>query len=348
MPSSHPLSAAALFSLEGYVAVVTGGGTGVGLVIAQTLAANGAKVYITGRRADVLETSARIHGSPERLGPEGGSIVAIDMDVTSKDSIKSAVAKITQMEDFVNVLVNNAGIWGGRPTAQPEDGPEAFSEAMMAEDKESNWQKSFDVNVTSQYFVTAAFLPLLAKAVSGPTGKIGTVINNSSVAAFLRVTQNRQFSYNASKAALTHLTRQMAYELSHEKINIRVNGLALGNYPAPFFPSMYPYSHVPNNSKRELLRVGTSMIYNPNNVDSIGYFPSEMTTGPSNDENVSVAPPNEHFAKFMESLGTKIVKRMGTPEEIASVILMLVTNEFIWGTTIIVDGGLVLTVPGNL
>lgn len=73
------------------------------LVIAQALAANGAKVYITGRRADVLETSARIHGAPERLGPDGGSIVSMVMDVTSKDSIKSAVAKITEKEGFVNM-----------------------------------------------------------------------------------------------------------------------------------------------------------------------------------------------------------------------------------------------------
>lgn len=72
-------------------------------MITQTLAANGAKVYITGRRADVLETSARIHGSPERLGPLGGSIVPIVMDITSKDSVRGVVAEITQKEGFVNV-----------------------------------------------------------------------------------------------------------------------------------------------------------------------------------------------------------------------------------------------------
>ncbi|KAI0835902.1 NAD(P)-binding protein [Hypoxylon sp. FL0890] len=305
MASSHPLSAAALFSLKGYVAVVTGGGTGVGLMIAQTLATNGAKVYITGRRADVLGTSARVHGSKEKLGPDGGSIVPITMDVTSKDGIKSVVAEIKKKDGFVNVLVNNAGVWGGRPTERPQDGPEAFSEAMLAESKEDNWQKSFEVNVTSQYFVTAAFLPLLAKAKSGPTGKLGTVINNSSAASFLRLSQNCQFSYNASKAAFTHLTRQMAFEFSHEKIDIRVNGLALG------------------------------------------YFPSEMTTGGSNESNES-APWDEHFAKFMKDMGIPKVKRMGTAEELASVVLMLATNEFMWGTITIVDGGFSLTTPGNM
>lgn len=72
-------------------------------MIAQTLAANGAKVYITGRRADVLETSARAHGSAEKLGASGGSIVPIVMDVTSKESIKAAVAEITQKEGYLNL-----------------------------------------------------------------------------------------------------------------------------------------------------------------------------------------------------------------------------------------------------
>ena len=72
-------------------------------VAAQTLAANGAKVYITGRRKEVLETSARIHGTPEKLGPDGGSIVPIAMDVNSKESIQSVVDDISRQDGFVNV-----------------------------------------------------------------------------------------------------------------------------------------------------------------------------------------------------------------------------------------------------
>lgn len=70
---------------------------------ARTLAVNGAKVYITGRRLAVLEDSARIHGSPETLGTRGGSIIPLVLDVTSKDSIKAAVDQITQKEGYVNV-----------------------------------------------------------------------------------------------------------------------------------------------------------------------------------------------------------------------------------------------------
>ncbi|KAI1210088.1 uncharacterized protein F4807DRAFT_69442 [Annulohypoxylon truncatum] len=227
------------------------------------------------------------------------------MDVTSKDSVKDAVAVIKEKEGFVNILVNNAGVWGGRTSASAQDGPDAFSEAMLAEDKEGAWQRSFDVNVTSQYFVTAAFLPLLAKAISGPTGRVGSVINNCSMAGLLRMSQNRQFPYNVSKAAFIHLTRQLAFEFSHEQVNVRVNGLALG------------------------------------------YFPSEMTTGESNAENESTES-NEDFGKFLKSMGVRIPTRMGTPQELASVVLMLATNDFVWGTVMIVDGGFTLAVPGNM
>lgn len=70
---------------------------------AQALAANGAKVYITGRRLDVLETSARVHGSAEKLGAQSGKIIPLVLDVTNKDSIKTAVEHITKEEGYVNV-----------------------------------------------------------------------------------------------------------------------------------------------------------------------------------------------------------------------------------------------------
>ncbi|KAI1358106.1 NAD(P)-binding protein [Xylaria arbuscula] len=305
MASPHPLSGAALFDLKDRVAVVTGGGTGVGLMIAQTLAANGAKVYITGRRADVLETSARLHGARDKLGESGGEILPLVMDVTDKESIKGAVAHIEAREGYLNILVNNAGVWTSRPTVKPADGPEAFGAAMFEEEIEDTWQQSFLTNSTSPYFVTAAFLPLLAKAVSSPAKQVGTVINNASVSGLLRMTQNSQYSYNASKAAAIHVTRQMAVDLSHENINVRVNALALG------------------------------------------YFPSEMTTGASNDDNQSNYDI-EGFRAFMQSMGVKTVKRMGSPQEIASVILTLATNEFIWGTVTILDGGFTLNLPGNM
>ncbi|RYP33740.1 hypothetical protein DL767_004607 [Monosporascus sp. MG133] len=305
MAGPHPLAAASLFSLTGSVAVVTGGGTGTGLMIAQTLAANGAKVYITGRRKDVIETSARVHGSPDKLGSQGGNIIPIVMDVTSKDSIKAVVDEISQKEGHLDLLVNNAGVWAGHALAKPEEGPEAFGNAMFAESIEDGWQReAFLTNSASPYFVTAAFLPLLAKAAQGPAGRVGSVINNTSVSGLLRMTQNGQFSYNASKAAANHLTRQMAFDFSHDSIRVRVNGLALG------------------------------------------YFPSEMTTGGSDENNVSTYSLEE-WHQFASSMGAR-VQRMGGPRDIASAILLLATNDYMWGEIVIVDGGFALTIPGNM
>ncbi|KAH8168096.1 hypothetical protein CIB48_g125 [Xylaria polymorpha] len=343
MPTLHPLSAAALFDLKDWVVVVTGGGTGVGLMIAQTLAANGARVYITGRRADVLETSAHVHGSKDKLGENGGAILPLVMDVTNKESIKNAVSKFEAKERYLNVLVNNAGIFKSRPTASPADGPEAFGAAMFAEEVEDNWQETFLTNTTPLYFVTAAFLPLLAKAASSPAKQVGTVINNASASGLLRMTQRQQYSYNTSKAAALHLTRQMAFDLSHENINIRVNGLALGKLSLytilrRFLSTFFSFLSTTPSSGQAL--ISSCRLY-------VGYFPSEMTTGASNDENES-SHDAEGFRGFMEMMGVKVVKRMGTARELASIVLTLATNEYIWGTVSIIDGGFALTLPGNM
>jgi len=108
--------------------------------------------------------------------------------------------------DLIDRLVNNAGVWTTKPEAGPEDGPEKFGNSMF-EQSIDLWQqgtlfqdllynvlpdtdhatKAFLVNATSIYFVTAAFLPLLAKSVSSPTGKMGSVINTTSNSGQLRM-----------------------------------------------------------------------------------------------------------------------------------------------------------------
>lgn len=95
LPAKGSQQASATFKLS----------NGLLAVIAQTLAINGARVYITGRRADVLETSARVHGARDKLGGNGGEILPIVMDVTDKESIKAAVDKIQANEGYLNVWV---------------------------------------------------------------------------------------------------------------------------------------------------------------------------------------------------------------------------------------------------
>ncbi|KAF2878489.1 hypothetical protein BDV95DRAFT_479350 [Massariosphaeria phaeospora] len=296
MVAVTPLSVASLLSVKDWVVVV----------LTKALATNGAKVYITGRRLDVLEKTVRVHGSLESLGPQGGSIVPISMDVTSKDSIKSVVDQITQTEGYVNLLVNNAGIWTTKPNAGPEDGPEAFSKAMF-EESIDDWQRAFLTNATSLYFVTAAFLPLLSKSVSSPTGKMGSVINTTSNSGLLRMSEGSQLAYNVSKSAAVHVTRQLAFDFSHKNIKIRVNGLAPG------------------------------------------WFPSEMTTGGSDDRNESTAQEDAAFQKEMIDMGARVPPgRMGNEKDLASALLTLATNEYMWGTILIVDGGITMSVAGNM
>ncbi|KAI9897344.1 hypothetical protein N3K66_007200 [Trichothecium roseum] len=296
MASSNPLSATSLLSVKDWVAVV----------YAQALAANGAKVYITGRRLDVLETSARVHGSTEKLGAQGGKIIPLVLDVTNKDSIKTAVEHITKEEGYVNVLINNAGVWTTKPEAGPEDGPEKFGSDMFNQSIDL-WQQAFLVNATSIYFVTAAFLPLLAKSVSSPTGRIGSVVNTTSNSGLLRMSEASQLAYNVSKAASVQMTRQLAFDFSHKNIQVRVNGIAPG------------------------------------------WFPSEMTTGGSDDSNQSTAQDDAGFQKEMDAINARVPPgRMGNAADLASGLLTLVTNDYIWGTNLVIDGGILQSVAGNI
>ncbi|KAF2965334.1 hypothetical protein GQX73_g8214 [Xylaria multiplex] len=123
--SAAALSAANLFNVKGLVAVVTGGGTGIGLMITKALAANGAaKVYILGRRLNVLQEAA---------SGIGNNIVPITCDVSSVDALKAAVSQIEQDVGFVNLLVCNSGIggpFGIKP--KPETTLDEFISANLA------------------------------------------------------------------------------------------------------------------------------------------------------------------------------------------------------------------------
>ncbi|KAJ5379863.1 uncharacterized protein N7496_002291 [Penicillium cataractarum] len=246
--------------MKGWVTVVTGGGTGLGLIAARALAANGAKVYITGRRKEVLDKSASIHGSPDSLGSSEGAIIPIEMDVTSKESIQKVVEIVEREAGYVNVLVNNAGIGTGRAAAAASDGPEIYGRAMFAESIDDDFQKAYLSNCTQVYFVTAAFMPLLARAKSSPAQVPGNVINIASISGFTKWSQNSQYSYNSSKAAVIHLTRMLACELSHENIQIRVNAIAPGYFPTELTTnSLDPQNQSPwplDAFQKEMKRVG--------------------------------------------------------------------------------------------
>ncbi|KAJ8113204.1 hypothetical protein ONZ43_g5205 [Nemania bipapillata] len=175
------LGAADLFNVKGLVAVVTGGGTGIGLMITKALAANGAaKVYILGRRLNTLQEAASSIGNP--------SVVPITCDVTSVEALKAAVSQIEQDAGFVNLLVCNSGIggpFGNRPTA--ETTLDEFVLANMAVPIEE-YSKTFAVNTSAVWYTTMSFLKLLAAGnARGNVEQKSQVVATSSIGGFNKI-----------------------------------------------------------------------------------------------------------------------------------------------------------------
>ncbi|KAL8676233.1 MAG: hypothetical protein Q9186_007234 [Xanthomendoza sp. 1 TL-2023] len=226
MASTHSLKAQKLFSVHGYVCVITGGGTGIGLMHAQALAANGAKVYITGRRMDVLKNAAETHT------PDGdGEIIPIGpCDVTSKEDLERLVKDISSKEKHIDLLIANAGISGPKGVPEASDATQLSKDLWSAESP-PEWADVFNTNVTSVYFSTVAFLPLLQASQGHPdrAERSPSVIVISSMSGIMRNSQGH-FSYNAAKGATVHLAKLMSSEF--EKAKIRVNSIAPGYFPS--------------------------------------------------------------------------------------------------------------------
>ncbi len=195
-----------LFSIKGKVAVVTGGSRGIGEMIAAGFLANGAKVYISSRKADVCEATAA------RLMEEfGGECIAVPADLSGLAGVEALVAAISEREDHVDILVNNAGVSWGAP---------------LDEFPEIGWDKVMDTNVKGVFFLTQKLLPLLEA--SADADDPSRVINIGSIDG-LKTASFETFSYGPSKAAVHSLTKLLASHLV--KRNIIVNAIAPGPFP---------------------------------------------------------------------------------------------------------------------
>ena len=194
-----------LFSLEGKVAVVTGGSTGIGAMIARGFVENGVKTYITARKLEQLEASAA------ELS-EYGECIAIQSDLSSMEGVIGFASAIAEREPKLDILVNNAGAsWGADIDDFPENG----------------WDKIMNLNVKSLFFLTQKLLPNLRLA--GTVEDPARVINIASINGITHPGMNN-YSYSASKAAVIQLTRHMAADLARDHINI--NGIAPGFFPS--------------------------------------------------------------------------------------------------------------------
>jgi NAD(P)-dependent dehydrogenase (short-subunit alcohol dehydrogenase family) len=172
-----------LFSLQGRVALVTGGSRGIGKMIAAGFLAQGAaKVYITARKAGPCEATAK--------------------ELSAAYGCNKLASEIIRLEPKLDILVNNAGAaWG----------------AEFDEFPESGWDKVMDLNVKSLFFLTKALAKPLRAAASPE--RPAKVINIASVDGIF-VNPGETYSYAASKAAVIHLTRRMATKLIKDNINV--------------------------------------------------------------------------------------------------------------------------------
>ena len=191
-----------LFSLKGRIALVTGGSRGIGRMIAAGFLAQGAKVYISSRKAADCEQTAK------ELSAQG-ECISLPADVSSLEGINALVAAYAARESTLDILVNNAGAaWGESFDTFPEKG----------------WDKVVDLNLKAPFFLTQALIaPLRAAAKAQPA----KVINIASIDG-ISVNPQETYSYAASKAGLIQLTRRMALRLAQD--NIVVSAIAPGAF----------------------------------------------------------------------------------------------------------------------
>jgi len=184
---------AKLFSLEGRVALVTGGSRGIGKMIAEGFLAQGATVYISSRKADVCDAVA------DELGAHCHSL---PQDISNVEGCRALANRLAENESRLDILVNNAGAAWGMPF-------EDFSEA--------GWDKVMDLNLKSPFFLVQALHDLLKSAATAD--QPAKVINITSIDG-IRLNPWETYSYHASKSALIYLTKRLAARLISDHINV--------------------------------------------------------------------------------------------------------------------------------
>ncbi|QLQ09740.1 MAG: glucose 1-dehydrogenase [Nocardioidaceae bacterium] len=180
------------FRLDGHVAIVTGGGRGLGAVAAQALADAGAHVIVAGRTAAPLDEVV------ELITGSGGSAEAVVLDVTDVPVVQAAFASLAQAHGRLDILVNNAGV---------------ASEAPLVEAEVADWDRVVDANLRGSFVCAQAFARV-------PSDVERSIINIASVAAHAGV--KNQAAYVASKGGVVSLTRGLAVELVPARIRVNV------------------------------------------------------------------------------------------------------------------------------
>jgi NAD(P)-dependent dehydrogenase (short-subunit alcohol dehydrogenase family) len=192
-----------LFGLKGKVALVTGGGRGIGQFVARGLANAGAEIAIL-QRSDPQE-------SIDLIESDGNKAYWVKADVRDEHAVDSALKKVVERSGKIDIVFNNAGICIHK---------DAFESSI------DEWREVIDVNLTGEYIVARSAGRLMIEK-----GVKGSIINMASMSGSIVNIPQWQASYNASKAGVIHMTRSLAMEWVDK--GIRVNSLSPGYIATP-------------------------------------------------------------------------------------------------------------------
>lgn len=194
--------------LEGKVALITGGNSGIGACAAELFAKEGAKVVISARRVEQLEAVA------EKIKAAGGQALAVPCDISKKEQCSEAVQKTVEAFGTIDILVNNAGV--------VDSGIEAIEKVT-----DQTIDSLIDINTKGTLYLTREASKIMLEK------KSGSIVNISSVAGY---TGGGGVAYVASKAAVIGMTKNIAMRCASE--NVRCNALCPGSVVTPMTMNM--------------------------------------------------------------------------------------------------------------
>ncbi|KAJ1920144.1 hypothetical protein H4219_001517 [Mycoemilia scoparia] len=208
-----------LFDVSGKVAVVTGGGRGIGYMVAEGFVRNGVKVYIVSRNKGACDQAAR---ALNELGP--GRCISLSADLQDYNQVKSVAEQLEEREpEGIDILVNNSGAnWASSLEEYPDKG----------------FAKVINLNLQRVFTLTQLLVPLLKK--KGTHEDPSRVINVGSIDG-IRIPTQETYAYSASKAGLHHLSRVMAANLGNA--NITVNAIAPGPFQSKMMKATLDANH---------------------------------------------------------------------------------------------------------
>jgi NAD(P)-dependent dehydrogenase (short-subunit alcohol dehydrogenase family) len=223
--------------LEGKVAVITGGNSGIGLATAQQFVSDGAYVFITGRRQSELDSAATQIGK--------NNVTAVQGDVSNLADLDRLYAKVKEQKGQINILFANAGIIGAAP---------------LGEISEEHFDKSFGINVKGLLFTVQKALPLFQDG--------GSIILNASVAASKGIEATSV--YSATKAAIRSFARTWTADLKQRKI--RVNAISPGRIDTPIFNGVLNEEQTKQFNATVVANVPLGRMGNPDEVAKAASF----------------------------------------------------------------------------